>query len=240
MTSTSARSRRKLSETVADRLLEHIRSHRLKPGDRLPSERQLMQEYDVGRPAIREAMQQLQHLGLVEIRHGGRARVAEPSLGQIAAQLEAAMRHLLTNSAASLENLKESRLMFETGMVRIAARKRSQRDVERLSAVLERQRAAADDLERFVALDGEFHREIAAMSGNPIFAVVCEAMFQWLADFYRGAVSVPGLEQLTLSEHAQILEAIASGDPEKAAESMSDHLLRANELYRRQHFEAGA
>jgi DNA-binding FadR family transcriptional regulator len=228
--------RRKLSEAVIERLLERIRTHRLKPGDRLPSERQLMSEYDVGRPAIREALQQLEHLGLVEIRHGGRARMAEPSLSQIVEQLSAAMRHLLTNSSTSLENLKESRLMFETGMVRIAAKKRSAGDVARLRAVLEAERAALGDRERFVTLDGEFHREIAAMSGNPIFAVVCEAIFQWLADFYRGAVSVPGLEELTLREHEQIITAIEAGDAGAAGDRMADHLLRANELYRQQHY----
>lgn len=236
MTSDATRHRRKLSDAVTEGLLEQIRRHRLKPGDRLPSERQLMKDYAVGRPAIREAMQQLQHLGLVEIRHGGRARVAEPSLSQIVEQLGTAMRHLLTNSSASLENLKESRLMFETGMVRIAAKKRSKGDTGRLRAVLETQAAAQDDLERFVALDRDFHREIAAMSGNPIFAVVAEAMFQWLADFYRGAVSVPGLERVTLAEHEAIVAAIEAGDPDAAAAAMSDHLLRANELYRQQHY----
>lgn len=236
MMRTKTQTRRKLSETVTERLLERIRIHRLKPGDRLPSERQLMTEYDVGRPAIREALQQLEHLGLVEIRHGGRARMAEPSFGQIVEQLGATMRHLLTNSSASLENLKESRLMFENGMVRVAAKKRSTMDISRLRAVLEAQRAAIGDRERFVALDGEFHREIAAISGNPIFAVVCEAVFQWLADFYRGAVSVPGLEQLTLQEHEQILAAIEAGDADAAGARMSDHLLRANELYRQQHY----
>jgi DNA-binding FadR family transcriptional regulator len=195
-----------------------------------------MADYDVGRPAIREALQQLEHLGLVEIRHGGRARVAEPSLSQIVEQLSTAMRHLLTNSSASLENLKESRLMFETGMVKIAAKKRGARDIARLRAVLDAERAAIGDRERFVTLDGEFHRGIAAMSGNPIFAVMCEAIFQWLADFYRGAVSVPGLEQLTIEEHEQILTAIEAGDAEAAGRRMEDHLQRANELYRQQHY----
>lgn len=237
MTTVRSHPRDKLSEKVAAHLLEQMKRHRLKPGDRLPSERQLMAEFGVGRPAIREAMQRLQHLGMIEIRHGGRARVADPSLSQIVERLGTTMRHLLANSATSLESLKESRLMFEAGMARIAAKKRSVQDVRRIEAVLEAQRAAQADLERFVALDGEFHREIAALSGNPIFAAVSEAIFQWLADFYRGAVSVPGLEDLTLREHEGILAAIESGDADLAAQRMTDHLERANELYRQAHYQ---
>lgn len=192
-----------------------------------------MERFAVGRPAIREAMQEMQGLGLLEIRQGGRARVKEPSINLAVERLGATMRHLLANSAASLENLKDSRLHFETGMARAAARKRTWRDVRRLVGILEGQRAAQGDLDRFVALDGEFHRAIAAIPGNPIFVAISEGLFQWLADFYRGAVSVPGLEQLTLAEHEGILRAIEAGDEDLAARRMSEHLERANELYRR-------
>ncbi len=237
MTTSRPPARRKLAEPIAEALLGDIRSGRLRPGDLLPSERDLMGRYDVGRPAIREAMQALQHAGLVEIRHGGRARVATPSLGQTVDRLGDAMRHLLAHSAASLENLKEARLLFETGMARLAARKRSERDLGRLRAILDAQRAAADDRERFVALDGDFHREIALIAGNPLCAVVSEAIFLWLRDFYLGAVSVVGLEKLTIEEHESLFAAIEAGDAELAARRMADHLERANELYRKSHLE---
>jgi DNA-binding FadR family transcriptional regulator len=148
------------------------------------------------------------------------------------------MRHFLAHSPASLEQLKEARLVFEMEMVRIASRKRSAIDVARLRAVLQMQSEVQDDLERFVARDGDFHREIAAISGNPIFSALSGALFQWLADFYRGAVSVPGFEELTLQEHGQILEAIATGAPHDAAKHMADHLSRANELYRNANYRA--
>src|SRR6185295_12603864 len=143
--------------------------------------------------------------------------------------------HLLSSSAANLEHFKEARFIFEMEMVRLAARKRSTSDIARLRALLEAQKDASSDLERFVSRDGAFHREIAAISGNPIFPALMEAMFKWLAASYRGAVSVPGLEKLTLQEHAQILEGIVSGNPETAAKHMADHLNRANDLYRTAH-----
>ncbi len=75
--------RRKLAEPVAEALLEDIRSGRPKPGDLLPSERALMAAHEIGRPAVREALQRLQHAGLVEIRHGGGPACSPPrSAGQ--------------------------------------------------------------------------------------------------------------------------------------------------------------
>jgi DNA-binding FadR family transcriptional regulator len=240
MSSLDAKPGRKLSEDIRERLLKRIRLSEFTPGDPLPSERELMRTYEVGRPAIREAMQDLQRMGLLEIRHGRRARVAAPSVGRVVDEIGETMRHVLSSSAAHLEHFKEARFIFEMEMVRIAARKRSASDIARLRGLLAAQREASSDLERFVARDGEFHREIAAMSGNPIFPVLMEAMFRWLAASYRGAVSVPGLEKLTLQEHGAILEGIASGNPDMAAKHMADHLNRANELYRTAHVQVAS
>ncbi|HET9067841.1 MAG TPA: transcriptional regulator NanR [Amaricoccus sp.] len=227
--------REKLSEKVRRELLGMIEGGSVGLGAPLPSERELMERFGVGRPAIREAMQSLETIGLIEIRHGGRARVAEPSVGRMVDQVSATMKHLLANSPASLENLKEARATFEREMARIAARKRSGADLDRLREILADQADVMADPGRFRSLDGRFHREIAAVAGNPIFTALIDAVFRWLADFHVDLVSVPGLEQLTLAEHHQILDAIARGDVEAAGTAMADHLLRANDLYRQSH-----
>lgn len=226
--------RRKLSDDVQDRVLEIIRSGEYAPGDTLPSEREMMKAYEVGRPAIREAMQNLQRMGLVEIRHGERPRVAEPSVSRMVEQMSETMRHLLTHSPANLEHLKEARGTFETEMARIAAKKRSSSDIERLGRIIDIQEAAIDDSQRFLALDGQFHREIANITGNPIFASLSEALFQWLAEFHVAMVRKPGLEALTIEEHRGILKAISDRDGAAAAKAMADHLYRANALYHQQ------
>jgi DNA-binding FadR family transcriptional regulator len=154
-------------------------------------------------------------------------------------QVSATMKHLLVNSPASLENLKEARATLEREMARIAARKRSGADLDRLREILADQADAVADRARFRSLDGRFHREIAAVAGNPIFTALIDALFRWLADFHADLVSVPGLEALTLAEHHQILDAIARGDAEAAGTAMADHLMRANDLYRQSHLPRG-
>lgn len=228
---------RKLSDDVRHRLLQMIQCGQFRPGDYLPSERELMQSMNVGRPSIREAMQGLHRMGLLDIRHGERARISEPSIGRMIEPMGETMRHILMHSPASLEHLKEARAIFEMEMARIAARKRSQSDIERLMRLLERQGAAQDQPKLFVELDGEFHREIAAISANPILAAVSESIFRWLAEFHVDRVRSPGLEKLTLSEHHAVLDAIVAKDPALAAKLMGDHLFRANSLYRQKQQE---
>ena len=223
---------RKLADDVQDRLLVLIQSDGAAPGDHLPSERELMERLNVGRPAIREAMQRLSQMGLVDIRHGDRARISQPSVSRMIDQMSVTVQHLLAHEPATVENLREARTVFESEMARIAARKHSKLDIERLRSIVNAQEAAIGDNTRFVELDGQFHREIAAISGNPIFAAVSEAIFGWLSSFKRDLVRKEGFEALTIAEHRALIDAIEQGAPDKAAKSIADHLYRVNQGYR--------
>lgn len=229
-------SRVKLSDQVQRRLLSIIETEGLEPGDVLPSERELMERYAVGRPAIREAMQNLQRMGLVEIKHGERPRVAEPSFDRMVGQMSESMRHILVHSSTSLSHLKEARATFEMEMARIAANKRTPEDVAALKAILKTQESVRLISSSFLECDGRFHHRIAEISGNPIFSSLSQALFNWLAEFHFDLVRRPGLEQLTLSEHWQILEAIERGDADDAARFMGEHLNRANSLYHQDNY----
>ena len=226
--------RRKLSDEIQDRLLDLIKLEGLQPGEILPSERELMRQYDVGRPAIREAMQNLQRMGLVSIRHGGRPRVAEPSVDRMIAQMSESMHHVLAHSNSTMDHLKEARVTFEAEMARIAALNRTSDDLTKLRSILEKQQGLDDDPAAFIKCDGEFHRVIAAASGNPIFESLSFAMFNWMARFHSDQVRKPGLENVTLDEHSSILQAICEQDTVKAGQKMRDHLERANALYHKE------
>jgi GntR family transcriptional regulator, sialic acid-inducible nan operon repressor len=223
--------RRKLYQDVLDRLMARIRSGEIAPGEQLPSERELMEAYGVGRPAIREALQTLERSGIVEIAHGERARVVVPTAQSLIAQIAVGTMHMLRMQPDMLDHLKSARLFLEAGTARMAAEQATPEDIERLRAVLERQRMAVDDRDRFLACDMAFHREIAEITGNPIYPSIVESIFRWAGEYYRPMVRAPGAESLTLAEHEKIVDAIASRDGDAAANAMHAHLSRANALY---------
>jgi DNA-binding FadR family transcriptional regulator len=232
MTVTDPIPRRKLSQEVLDRLLARITSGEYAAGDQLPSERQLMEMFRVGRPAIREAMQTLSHMGLVSITHGERARVTPITAAKVMGQVGESAKHFLANAPENLEHLKEARVFFEVGMVRLATERASDADIARLERRLQEHRDALTDLSGFLDRDMAFHREIAAISGNPIYAAVAQAMFDWLAVYHVSLLRAVGAEQITIDEHERIFNGIAKRDAEEAAAAMSDHLKRASSLYR--------
>jgi DNA-binding FadR family transcriptional regulator len=232
MTVTDPIPRRKLSQEVLDRLLARITSGEYAAGDQLPSERQLMEMFQVGRPAIREAMQTLSHMGLVSITHGERARVTPITAAKVMGQVGESAKHFLANAPENLEHLKEARVFFEVGMVRLATERASDADIARLERRLQEHRDALTDLSGFLDRDMAFHREIAAISGNPIYAAVAQAMFDWLAVYHVSLLRAVGAEQITIDEHERIFNGIAKRDAEEAAAAMSDHLKRASSLYR--------
>lgn len=223
--------RRKLSDEVLERLLRLVSDGNLKPGDAMPSERELMERFGVGRPAIREAMQSLANMGLVSISHGERARVQELTAQSIIRQVDLSAHIMLQRSSDSLEQLKEARLFFERGMAREAAQKAKPDDVAKLRAIVEEQRLSLGKADSFLAADMRLHTEIAALSGNPIFVSVSEAMLGWLKAYHTEMLIWSGKETHTLAEHAMIIDAIETHDADAAEAAMVKHLQRSSGLY---------
>lgn len=224
--------RRKLSDQVLERLREMIVRGELGPGDLMPSERDLMERFGVGRPAVREAMQSMHTLGLITISHGERAKVSELSADLMFRQMDMVARMLLSASPDNLEHLKEARRLFEVGMVRIATARAQPSDIEELKNLVAEQKSRLGDPGSFIKADMAFHRKIASLSDNPIFAAISDAMLNWLFNYHTDLLFWSGQENVTLSEHEKIIACIAAGNSERAAEAMQSHLDRSNDLYR--------
>jgi len=229
--------RRKLSDEILDRLLQIIERGAVETGGELPSERDLMVRFGVGRPAVREALQSLAAMGIVRIQHGERARLVSLGPETILGKIDRTVRHLLQTSPALRENLREARLAFESGMVRLAAKNCLPEDVAALRAALDNQRAACGDAARFVAADIAFHNVIAAVSRNPIYIAVSHALLEWVFELYPRLLRVPGVEDLTLQEHKAIIDGIAAHDETRAVRALAAHLLRSNPRYRSRRVE---
>ena len=223
--------RRKLSHEVLDRLLPRLRNGEFPVGALLPSERDLMAGLGVGRPAVREALQTLERMGLVAIVHGEGARVMPLSADKVIAQISDAAMHLLSGSNDLLEHLKEARLQFEVAMIRIAAQRATAEQIEHLRVLLEEHKASLAEPQRFLSTDMAFHRGIAEISGNAIYQAVSQAMLEWLEQFHHEAVRAPGAEKTSLNEHIKMFKCIAAHDPDGAAKVLTAHLKRASTHY---------
>lgn len=223
--------RRKLSDEVLHRLQALITQGDLQPGDYLPSERELMGRFHVGRPAIREALQALNNMGLITISHGERARVRQLTARALFGAVDAAAKVMLSTSPDSIDHLKEARLFFERGMVRGAAIRATEADVAALREAVAEQRRRLGDSDRFMTADIAFHARIAAVSGNPIYEAVSEAMLGWLRTYHTALLIWTGKEATTLAEHDEIVRAIAAHDPDAAERAMIRHLERSAALY---------
>ncbi|SIR24040.1 transcriptional regulator, GntR family [Rhizobium sp. RU20A] len=223
--------RRKLSDEVFDRLRAMMEAGDLTVGDEMPSERELMDRFGVGRPAIREAMQALASKGLIAISHGERARVVQPTAHAILQQMDLPFKLMIAASAQTLEDLKNARIFFERGMAREAALKATEEDKQELRFCLKRQEESLGNAEAFIEADMRLHTRLASISRNPIFTAVSEAILGWLRAYHSHVLIWTGKENLTLAEHAEIIEAVEKGDPDWAERAMVQHLERSRAVY---------
>ncbi len=225
--------KRKLADDVRARLFEMIEVGGYSAGDALPSERELMSRFGVGRPAIREALQYLHNVGLIAISHGQRPTVQHPTAQSVISQIDLAAKHLLAHSPDALEHLKDARLFFETGMVRKAVDMADPEDIRKLRDALDDQRQhLRKDKLAFVRADMAFHTAIAATTRNSIFEATSKAILGWFENFHSGTLYWQGSESITLDQHERILRAIQAKKPKEAEKAMADHLNRANSVYR--------
>jgi DNA-binding FadR family transcriptional regulator len=223
--------RKKLSDEVFARLKHMIETGELKAGDDMPSERELMERYGVGRPAIREAMQALAGKGLVEISQGERAKVLRITAESIFRQVDLPAKMMLSGSSDSLEHLKSARIFFERGMIREAAARATPEHITQLNTLLDKQRQSLGNADAFIEADMEFHQYIAQISGNPIFAAVSGAMLGWLKSYHTEMLIWTGRENFTLAEHEEIIRTIENGNADLAEKAMIKHLERSRALY---------
>ena len=222
--------RSKLFEQVAEVLERRIQDLSLPAGAELPSERDLMKEFGVGRPAVREALFHLQRMGLLEIRAGARAQVAIPSVRAVMHSVAGSARYLLSASEG-IKHFQEARILFETGLVRDAARLANDADIARVRTALNDNRDSIGDIRRFEQSDVAFHFAIATVPNNPIYTTLHSAIIEWLVDQRHVTLSYPGQNKVAYRAHAAIFAAIADRDPEAAASEMRAHLEQVAALY---------
>ncbi len=214
--------RQRLPEALADALQQEIVGQRLTVGDRLPTEAELAERFDVSRTVVREAARLLVQRGLVTVKPGRGMSVAQVDGRLIADQYAL----LLRLSEGTFDQVLELRLVLEVEMAALAAARRSPEQVEAMRAVNARlDRATGSPLE-FLDADLAFHDLIATASCNPFFPLVIGPINGFLRDSYSNSPGYPSEAYQTVQEHAEMADAIAAGDPARARYATEKHLRR--------------
>jgi GntR family transcriptional repressor for pyruvate dehydrogenase complex len=218
--------RRKLTETVAEQLLAAIRE--LPPGTKVPSERELTKELGVGRSTVREALNGLAMLGIVEIRHGQGVFVTDAPVQvsgprAITAALERGITH----------EFIEARLIVEVEVARLAARRRTDEDLARLSAALVEQEARLrGDLDALVDVAASFNVLLAAAAHNEVLAAMIQSFVSLMVERGPRVYSLEGFGEWDLQEHRGLFDAVRDRDGERAARLMREHIEELARRYR--------
>jgi DNA-binding FadR family transcriptional regulator len=212
--------RQTLSQAVSAAVLERIRSGEFGPGDRLPTEKSLMAEYGVGRNSVREAVQALVTLGLVDVRPGRGATVIGIESDAV---MDAETISVLLKEEA-VDDLYAFRRLLEIEIAARAAVVATPADLEVIAASIRAFESALEQGRPISTLDDEFHAAVARASHNAIYATVLDAVSGLIANARRLSMNVPWASQTAKVEHAQLYEAIAAHDPEAAAAIMATHL----------------
>lgn len=215
----------KVYEEVA-RQIERLILKKLKPGDKLPSERELAEMLEVSRSSIRDAIRGLELMGLVEPRQGAGTIVREVSADTLVNPFANALKH----KHAMVGELLDFRKMLEPALAARAATHASSDEIAEMEEILQRQEAKLIAGETTIAEDAEFHYAIALASGNSVVLKVLDILMDLLRDTRARSLQVEGRPEKSLAGHRRILAAIKRQDAESAKSAMRRHIEDVEEI----------
>jgi GntR family transcriptional regulator, transcriptional repressor for pyruvate dehydrogenase complex len=217
--------RNKVYEEVAKQI-ERLILKKLKPGDKLPAERELAEMLHVSRGSIRDAIRGLELIGLVEPRQGSGTIVREISADSPANPFANALKR----RQELVSELLDFRKMLEPPLAARAATHASPEEISEMEAILLRQEEKHLQGDAAVAEDAEFHYSLALASGNSVVLKVIDILMDLLRDTRARSLQVPGRSQKSLDGHRRILAAIKKRDSEAAKAAMRRHIEDVEEI----------
>lgn len=210
---------RKLPEIVADRLRDMIIQDSLAPGDRMPTEGELVGRFGVSRSTIREAAKLLQAERVLEIRRGQGTFVADnPGIGNDPLGLRFADQSML------LFSLMEVRSLIEPGTAALAAQRRTDEDLREMHDLIEMMDAAYRRKEDYAPFDIRFHTAIANCTHNDVLRRLLPVINESILTGYSQTVHVEGSYARASQCHSKLFMAIAARDPEEARRVAERHI----------------
>lgn len=221
--------RDRLYVDVLGQIQDFIVRQQLRPGDKLPPERQLINEFGVSRTVVREAIRALEERGLVEVKHGSGVYVAEPSIDSVTESLALHLRV----SESSLMPLLEVREILEVEIAGLAAERATEEDQEQMERTLRREAGLLDSQDEYVEEDLRFHGLLTEATHNEVLHILMRPLAELLRDSRRVTIEPPGSTELSFKGHKEIFEAVKNRDKEQAREAMRKHLRMVRKVLER-------
>lgn len=210
----------KLSDEIADQIVDSVVAGRFSFGERLPPERELAKYLNVGRPTLREAITALSAIGLLEVRPGEGTFVVD----QHSDFISKAFSWAVLLDTRTIREVAEARIAIESELARLAARHATDEDIVALRTLVEAVRDAVGNSRTFTSADIEFHFKIAETARNVTLARILRAIQSLLRQWIDLALKQPDTYTMAVSHHAEIFDAIANHDESGAAAAMRTHL----------------
>ena len=214
-----------LSDQIAERILQMIRENKLRPGEKLPSERDLAEIMGVGRPVLREALRGLSLMNIVEIRQGAGTYVTELETKKLVEHLD----FVFSLDDSAMLDLFDARKIVESGIVELAARRITDAEIANLEDILEEAVRVKEDPEAFLNADHEFHLWIVSIADNPILLRFMESIYQLGLTSRTRTGGLEGMIPQSINDLHQILAALRARDPQAARNAMLQHLENVEE-----------
>jgi GntR family transcriptional repressor for pyruvate dehydrogenase complex len=224
--------RRSISDQVADSIRAHMQSAALRPGDRLGREEDLARQFGVSRPTLREALRLLSSAHLIRASKGpgGGIFVAATPVEGIGRSVSDSVASMLEAQSITIDELLETRMLFEVPLAGLAAQRATEADVARLHEVLAEAEAAPDDGEVVARVDARVHRLISEIAGNRLAAAFTHWVVEALQPPLRELVAPAVVESVIVEQNRDIVRAIERGDPGAAERAMREHLVYVRDL----------
>jgi len=219
--------REQLYQQVAHELQRLIVERSLRPGDKLPSERELAITLGVSRSVVREALRALAMRGLVKVKPGCGTYVCRLSLQDATIPLQLLLK--TQDNPRLLEHLFEVRYLLEVEIAGVAAERATTDDIVALEQNLA-EMMATQDPKRFSDLDLKFHLTLAQATHNELFPVLLAPVTGLLAEAIHLSAHGPGALELGPGHHRRIIAAVKARDPRRAREAMRAHIREAERL----------
>ncbi|MCK5103760.1 MAG: FadR family transcriptional regulator [Cyclobacteriaceae bacterium] len=219
---TSVTRPKNLSSQIEEQLLKVINKGVFAIGDYLPSEKKLVEIFNVSRGVIREALLMLSAKGIIEIQKGKGAIVLNPSIESILDPFSSLVNYKCGNNGFRCS--EEVRIIIEPQIASIAAKLRKEENLKKLKHHYNDMEKYIDDKKMFNFYDIEFHKTVSLSSGNPMFSMILEPIFHFLQTYHRETLEGLISNEITLDFHHKILNAIEEKNSKEAYNAMYQHL----------------